>query len=84
MRYEILKYRRIRDIRNDLNYSQKDVAGILRIAQNTLSQYETGERNIPNDILIEMANLYKTSTDYLLGLTDEKKPYKRSDMKQRH
>jgi len=78
MRYEILKYSRIKEMRNSLKYSQKEVAKILKIAQNTLSQYETGERNISNDILAQIAVLYETSTDYLLGLTDEKKPYKRS------
>lgn len=79
MRYEILKYNRIRDMRNDFSFSQREVADVLKIAQNTLSQYETGERNIPNDILVQLAILYQTSIDYLLGITDEKKPYKRSD-----
>lgn len=77
MRYEILKYNRIRDIRSDNNLSQKQVAEKLIIAQNTLSQYETGERNIPNDILIQLAIIYDTSIDYLLGLTDIKTPYPR-------
>lgn len=77
MRYEILKFNKIRDMRNDMNLSQKQVANALKIAQNTLSQYETGERNIPNEILIQFALFYNTSVDYLLGLTDEQKPYKR-------
>ena len=75
MRYDVLKYNRIRDMRNDKNLSQLHVAGQLKIAQNTLSQYETGERNIPNEVLIQLALLYDTSVDYLLGLTDEKRPY---------
>ncbi|MCL2217474.1 MAG: helix-turn-helix domain-containing protein [Defluviitaleaceae bacterium] len=77
MRYEVLKYNRIRDIRSDRNLSQSHVAGELQIAQNTLSQYETGERNIPNEVLVRMALMYDTSVDYLLGLTDEKRPYPR-------
>jgi len=77
MRYEILKYNRIRDLRNDSNLSQKQVAAQLKIAQNTLSQYETGERNIPNETLIQLAVLYETSIDYMLGLTDDKSAYPR-------
>lgn len=77
MRYEMLKYNRIRDMRNDRDLSQRHVAGELQIAQNTLSQYETGERNIPNEILASIAIMYDTSIDYLLGLTDEKRPYPR-------
>jgi len=72
-----LKYNRIRDMRNDRNLSQNQVADRLKIAQNTLSQYETGERNIPNETLVKFALLYDTSTDYLLGLTDEITPYPR-------
>lgn len=73
----MLKYNRIRDMRNDRDLSQRHVAGELQIAQNTLSQYETGERNIPNEILASIAIMYDTSIDYLLGLTDEKRPYPR-------
>jgi len=64
-------------MRNDKNLSQLHAAGHLKIAQNTLSQYETGERNIPNEVLIQLALLYDTSVDYFLGLTDEKRPYPR-------
>lgn len=78
LRYDILKYDRIRALRVDRDLTQKQVAEALKIAPNTLSQYETGARNIPNEILIKFAYLYNTSTDYLLGLTDEKKAYKRS------
>ena len=81
MRYEVLKYNRIRDTRNDKEYSQAEVAKQLKIAQNTLSQYETGERNIPNDVLVQLAALYDTSIDYLLGLTDERSPYPRKRSK---
>jgi len=71
----MLKYNRIRDVRVDKEYSQASVAGHLNIAQNTLSQYETGERNIPNEILVKLALFYEVSTDYLFGLTDNPKPY---------
>ncbi|MCL2696845.1 MAG: helix-turn-helix domain-containing protein [Oscillospiraceae bacterium] len=77
MRYEILKYERIRNFRVDKDLSQITVANELNIAQNTLSQYELGINNIPNEILIKLALFYETSTDYLLNLTDNPKPYKR-------
>jgi len=77
MRNEILKYNRIRDIRVDIGLSQKQIATHLKVAQNTFSQYETGERNIPNEVLVKLAVFYGTSIDYLLGLTDEKSPYSR-------
>ena len=73
----MLKYNRIRDARIDRDYSQTLVAKQLKIAQNTLSQYETGERNIPNEILVQLALFYDTSVDYLLGLTDASDPYPR-------
>ena len=66
---------RIRDIREDNNYTQKQIANILGIQQNSYSQLENGVNNIQIDHLIKLAKFYKTSTDYLLGLTDEKKPY---------
>ena len=81
MRNEVLKYHRIRDIRNDREYSQTLVAAHLNIAQNTLSQYETGERNISNEILVQLAIFYGTSVDYLLGLTDTPTPYPRKQIK---
>jgi len=81
MRYEVLKYNRIRDLRNDRKYSQTLVAQHLKIAQNTLSQYELGERNIPNEVLVQLAIFYDTSIDYLLGLTDDPAPYPRKRTK---
>jgi len=68
-------------MRADLDLTQKYVAQKLKIAQNTLSQYELGDRNIPNEILVQLAEIYNTSTDYLLGLTDEKTPYPRAKRK---
>lgn len=68
---------RLRDIREDSDLKQVSVAGALRISQSTYSQYENGKRQIPLDLLIQLAIYYDTSTDYLLGLTDERKPYPR-------
>lgn len=68
---------RIRDIREDKNYTQEKIAEILNIKQNTYSQIETGKNNIQTDQLIKLAEFYNTSTDYLLGLTNETKPYTR-------
>ena len=67
---------RIRDIREDSDLTQREIADYLHIKQNTYSQYENGQRQIPIEALIALARYYHTSTDYLLGLTDEKKPYK--------
>ena len=66
---------RIKDLREDRDLTQREIAAYLHIKQNTYSQYETGQRQLPIDILIALARYYKTSTDYLLGLTDETKPY---------
>lgn len=68
---------RLRDIREDSDLKQVSVATALRISQSTYSQYENGKRQLPLDILIQLAIYYDTSTDYLLGLTDERKPYPR-------
>ena len=67
---------RIRDLREDKDLTQKDIAEYLHVKQNTYSQYENGQRQLPIDFLIALARFYKTSTDYILGLTDEKRPYK--------
>ncbi len=68
-------YPRIRDLREDRDLSQKEIAKQLGMSQTGYSKYEIGENNIPTDILIKLALLYGTSIDYLLGLTDERKPY---------
>jgi transcriptional regulator with XRE-family HTH domain len=73
----MLETLRIRDIREDNNLTQKRISEILNCTQQTYSRYETGEITIDIFNLIKLANYYKTSTDYLLGLTDEIKPYKR-------
>lgn len=66
---------RIRDLREDNDLTQQEISNYLKIKQNTYSQYETGSRQLPVDVLIALASYYNTSTDYLLGLTDQKTPY---------
>ena len=65
---------RIRDLREDNNLTQEDVAKYLHVKQNTYSQYENEQRQLPIACLIALAKFYKTSTDYILGLTDNKNP----------
>ncbi len=68
-------YRRIRDLREDRDLLQKDLAQHLGCTQVSYSHYELGKRDIPTDVLIKLAEFYHTSTDYLLGRTDIKAPY---------
>lgn len=70
---------RLKALREDLDIKQKDIAEYLHIKQNTYSQYENGQRQLPIEILISLAKYYGTSTDYILELTDEKKPCKREN-----
>lgn len=76
-------YRRIRDIREDNDLLQKDLASVLKCSQVCYSYYENGTRDIPTDVLIRLARYYNTSIDYLLGLTEVIEPYPRvkNDMK---
>ena len=67
---------RLKDLREDADITQREIAAFLHIKQNTYSQYENGQRQIPIDFLIALAKYYNTSTDYILGLTDNPKPYK--------
>ena len=66
-------YRRIRDLREDLDKTQKELAAILNCSQQVYSNYELGQRDIPTDILIKLSKHYKVSVDYILGLTDNPK-----------
>lgn len=68
-------YKRIRDLREDRDLTQTDIANLLKCTQVCYSHYEMGKRDIPTDVLISLAEYYNTSTDYLLGLTDERKAY---------
>ncbi len=78
MRYEKLKYERIRDLRIDGGHTQQDMADYLHIKQNTYSQYELGVLNYPVDAVCKLADFYGVSVDYLLGRTDIRKPYPKS------
>lgn len=71
-------YRRIRDLREDKDLLQKDLAAYLKCTQVCYSSYELGKRDIPTDVLIKLAQFHETSVDYLLGRTDVKEPYPRS------
>ena len=68
-------YKRIKDLREDKDLSQKEIAKILNMSQTGYSKYEVGTNDIPTKILIKLAQFYNTSVDYLLGLTDNTKPY---------
>ena len=66
---------RLRELREDRDIRQQTLAEYLHIRQNTYSQYENGQRQLPLTQLILLARFYQTSTDYILGLTDEPMPY---------
>ncbi len=69
-------YPRIRDLREDHDLTQTKLAKLIGMSQTGYSKYETGENDVPTSILIKLALLYNTSIDYILGLTNEKKPYR--------
>ncbi|MGN0473843.1 MAG: helix-turn-helix domain-containing protein [Acutalibacteraceae bacterium] len=66
-------YRRIRDLREDSDLTQKQMARALNCSQQVYSNYELGQRDIPTDILIRLSQFHNVSVDYLLGLTDNPK-----------
>ena len=68
-----MAYRRIRDLREDRDLKQKQVAEFLNCSQQVYSNYELGQRDIPTDILIKLALFYNVSVDYILGLTNNPK-----------
>lgn len=70
-------YRRIRELREDHDLTQAAVSRHLGMKQPQYFRYEQGYRDIPSDILIQLADLYETSTDYILGRTDDPSPPKR-------
>ena len=63
-------YQRIRDLREDRDLKQKDMANLLNCSQQVYSNYELGQRDIPTDVLIKLALYYNVSVDYILGLTN--------------
>ena len=70
-------YQRIRDLREDRDLTQKNMGEILNCSQRIYSNYERGDVDIPTHILIEVAEFHNTCVDYLLNLTDDKRPYPR-------
>ena len=70
-------YPRIKDLREDHDLSQQEVAEYLGMKQPQYSRYERGLRDVPTDILVKLSKLYKTSVDYLLGITSESTPYRK-------
>lgn len=78
MRTDPLPFERIRNMRIDADLKQQDIADVLNVRQNTVTQYELGTTRYPVDALIKLALFYGTSVDYLVGLTDVKEPYPRA------
>ena len=68
-------YPRLKDLREDQDLTQKDIAGILGIDQRVYSNYETGKREIPTRLVVLLAKYYHTSADYILGITNNPIPY---------
>ncbi len=71
---------RLKELREDKDLYQKDIANYLKIDQSNYSKYELEKINIPIETLLKLANYYQTSTDYILYRTDERKPYPQSIM----
>ena len=69
-------YRRIRDLREDSDLTQKQMAKNLNCSQQVYSNYELGQRDIPTDILIKLSDFYGVSVDYILGISDNPKRLK--------
>lgn len=65
---------RLRDLREDADLNQTQVAKYLGMSQTGYSKYETGENDIPTQVLIKLAGFYKTTTDYILGISDRRDP----------
>lgn len=76
-----MQYTRIKQLREDNDYTQRYIANKLDMKQPQYARYESGRREFPIDILITLSRIYKTSIDYMLGETDEKKPYPRINKK---
>ena len=77
LRWKAMRYSRIRDLREDRDMTQTEMAQVLQCSQRIYSNYERGDVDIPTEILIKLAEFHRTSVDYLLGLTDEAAPYPR-------
>lgn len=71
MQMVMYMYQRIRDLREDNDFTQAQIAEKLNLSQSTYSRYESGRLDIPSEVLIELSKFYKVSVDYLLGLKDK-------------
>jgi transcriptional regulator with XRE-family HTH domain len=76
-----MRLKRIKDLREDHDLTQNELSKILNISQRSYSYYETGGREVPTEIVCDLAIFYHTSTDYILGLTDDKDFYERKSNK---
>lgn len=70
-----MEYERLKELREDRDLTQQQVADLLFINRRTYSAYENGTNSMSPPILIKLANIFNTSVDYIVGLTDERKPY---------
>ena len=73
MKHPQVKYPRLRDLREDRDWTQARLARMLNMSQTGYSKYETGENDVPTQVLIQLAKIYSTSIDYLLGETQNPK-----------
>lgn len=73
-----MRYQRIRDLREDHDLTQRQVAEVLGMSQSGYAKYETGENDVPTPVLIRLSAFYGTSVDYILEITDLKSPYRRN------
>lgn len=71
-------YKRLRELREDHDLTQREIAQILNMSQTGYNQYEIGKNDLPTKILIKLSEYYNVSVDYILELTNESKPYKKS------
>lgn len=67
-----MQFKRLKDLREDNDFTQAELASMLGISQRGYSHYEKGDNDIPTEILIRLAQIYKTSTDYILGLNNQR------------
>lgn len=74
---------RLRDLREDSDLNQTAIANFLHVHQTTYGKYEREQANLPNNLLVQLADFFDTSTDYILGHTDFKKPYPKTLFKTR-
>ena len=73
-----MRYQRIRELRKEHNLTQREMAELLRISPSAYSRYERGTSDIPLEVICGIADIHHTSLDYIVGLTDQRIPHKRS------